>query len=189
MVTCIWHTTGVMKTAGKATLVLGYLKFMALAAVPLAAGAIAAPVAAPVPPEGRALLLIPLTLTKVQDIHFGSVVPSSLPGTVTIDAATGARTGSPEVTLLPSDVGQRGYFAGAGSPGQLVIMALTPPTVLTSPLGDTLNVQSMSLDGPNTRTIAADQTFYVGVGGVIEVGADQPEGVYTSTYDLTADYQ
>lgn len=150
----------------------------------------AAPVAAPTPPPGRALLLIPLTLTKVQDLHFGSVVPSSSPGTVTIDAATGARSSSPEVTLVPSDVGQRGYFAGAGSVGQQVIMALTPATVLTNGVtGDTLNVQSMSLDGPNTRTIAADQTFYVGVGGVIEVGADQPDGIYSSTYDLTADYQ
>jgi len=151
--------------------------------------ALAAPVSAVTPPPARALLLIPLTLTKVQDLQFGSVVPSSAAGTVTIDPATGARTGSPEVTLIPSDVGQRGYFAGAGSVGQQVIMALTPATVLTNTNGDTLNVLSMSLDGPNTRTIQADQTFYVGVGGVIQVGADQPEGVYTSTYDLTADYQ
>jgi hypothetical protein len=152
--------------------------------------ALAAPVSATTPPPARALLLIPLTLTKVQDLHFGSVVPSSLPGTVTIDPATGARSGSPEVTLVPSDVGQRGYFAGAGSVGQQVIMALTPATILTNSVtGDTLNVLSMSLDGPNTRTIQADQTFYVGVGGVIQVGADQPDGVYSATYDLTADYQ
>lgn len=156
----------------------------------LAAPALAAPVAAPTQPPARALLLIPLTLTKVQDLNFGAVVPSGAPGTVTIDPATGARTGSAEVTLVPSEVGQRGYFAGAGSVGQQVIMALTPATVLTNAVtGDTLNVLSMSLDGPNTRTIQADQTFYVGVGGVIEVGADQPDGVYSATYDLTADYQ
>jgi hypothetical protein len=153
--------------------------------------ALAAPVSATTPPPARALLLIPLTLTKVQDLHFGSVVPSSLPGTVTIDPATGARSGSPEVTLVPSDVGQRGQFAGAGSGGQQVIMALTPATVLTNSVtGDTLNVLSMSLDGPNTRTIdPVSLDFYVGVGGVIQVGADQPDGVYTATYDLTADYQ
>ena len=151
----------------------------------------AAPVGVATPPPARALLLIPLTLTKVQDLNFGSVVPSSQPGTVTIDAATGARSGSPEVTLVPSDIGQRGQFAGAGSGGQQVIMALTPATVLTNAVtGDTLNVLSMSLDGPNTRTIdPVSLDFYVGVGGVIQVGADQPDGVYTSTYDLTADYQ
>jgi len=163
---------------------------LALGAILIGASpAVAAPVSAPVPPQGRALLLIPLTLTKVQDLHFGTVVPSSLPGTVTIDATTGLRTGSPQVTLVGSDVGQRGQFAGAGSPGQQVIMALTPPAVLGNGFGDTITVQSMSLDGPNTRTIAADQTFYVGVGGVLQIGADQPEGLYTATYDLTADYQ
>lgn len=156
----------------------------------LAAPAAAAPVSAPTPPSGRALLLIPLTLTKVQDLHFGSVVPSTTTaGWVRIDAVTGARTASAGLTLMPSDIGQRGQFAGAGSAGQQVIMALTPPAVLTSPGGDTIDVLGMSLDGPATRTIAANQSFFVGVGGVIFVAANQPEGLYTATYDLTADYQ
>ena len=156
----------------------------------LAAPAVAAPVSAPTPPSGRALLLIPLTLTKVQDLHFGSIVPSTTTaGWVRIDAVTGARTASAGLTLMPTDVGQRGRFAGAGSAGQQVIMALTPPLVLSSPGGDTIDVMAMSLDGPTTRTIGANQSFFVGVGGVIFVAANQPEGLYTATYDLTADYQ
>ena len=152
--------------------------------------AFAVPVSATPDPPARALLLIPLTLTKIQDLHFGSIIPSSLPGTVTIDAATGNRTGSPEVALLPSDVGQKGYFAGAGSPNQQVIMALTPPTVLTDGAGNNITVLSLSLDGPNTRTVdPVDHTFYVGVGGVLQIDADQAEGLYSATYDLTADYQ
>lgn len=164
---------------------------MAMAAAALGATSVAAaPVSSSTPPPGRALLLIPLTLTKVQDLHFGSIVPSSLPGTVTIDATTGNRTGSPEVTLLPSDTGRRGYFAGAGSANQQVIMALTPAATLTDGAGNSITVVSMALDGPNTRTIdPIDMTFYVGVGGVLQIGADQPEGVYTATYNLTADYQ
>lgn len=162
----------------------------ALACVLAAAPAAAVPISATPEAPARALLLIPLTLTKVQDLHFGSIVPSGAPGTVTIDAATGNRTGSPEVTLLPSDVGQKGYFAGAGSPNQQVIMALTPATTLTDGLGNNISVLSMSLDGPVTRTInPVDNTFYVGVGGVLQIDADQPEGLYSATYDLTADYQ
>ena len=68
-------------------------------------------------------------------------------------------------------------------------MALTPPLVLSSPGGDTIDVMAMSLDGPTTRTIVANQSFFVGVGGIIFVAANQPEGLYTATYDLTADYQ
>ena len=162
----------------------------ALAALALAAPAVAAPVAAPVPPQGRALLLIPLTLTKVQDIHFGSVVPSmTTAGFVTINATTGARTASAGLTLLPTDIGQRGRFAGAGSAGQQVFMDLTPPTELSNPAGDTITVLAMTLDGPSVRTIAANQSFFVGVGGTIFIAADQPEGLYSATYSLTADYQ
>ncbi len=155
-----------------------------------AASAVAAPVAAPTPPPARALLLIPLTLTKVQDLHFGTIVPSTTTGGwVSINAVTGARTASAGLTLMPADVGQRGRFAGAGTPNQQVIMALTPPAQLTNPGGDTIDVLAMNLDGPTTRTIAADPTFFVGVGGVIFITANQPEGLYSATYDLTADYQ
>lgn len=167
-------------------------KFLtALAGLSLAASpALAAPVSAPTQPPGRALILVPLTLTKVQDIHFGSIIPStSTAGWVAINATTGARTGSAGLTLMPSDVGQRARFAGAGTPGQQVIMALTPPAQLTNLAGDTIDVLAMSLDGPTTRTIAADHSFFVGIGGVIFVAANQPEGLYTATYDLTADYQ
>ena len=172
-----------MRTFAKTGLALGALL---TAATPLAA----APVSAPTQPPARALLLIPLTLTKVQDIHFGDIVPSTTTGGwVAINAVTGARTGSAGLTLMPTDIGQRGRFAGAGTPGQQVIMALTPPTQLTNPAGDTLDVLALTLDGPTTRTIAADHTFYVGVGGTIFVAANQPEGLYSATYDLTADYQ
>ena len=70
-----------------------------------------------------------------------------------------------------------------------MILALTPPTELTNLAGDTLTVLAMNLDGPMTRTIAADHSFFVGVGGVIFVTANQPDGLYSATYDLTADDQ
>ena len=47
----------------------------------------------------------------------------------------------------------------------------------------------MTLDGPAVRTIAADQSFFIGVGGTIFIITNQPEGLYSATYDLTADYQ
>ena len=172
-----------MRGLAKAALALGALMAMATPAM-------AAPVAAPTPPPGRALILIPLTLTKVQDIHFGTIVPSTTTaGFVSINATTGARTGSAGLTLMPTDIGQRGRFAGAGTPNQQVIMTLTPPTDLANPAGDTIPVLAMNLDGPTTRTINASHSFFVGVGGVIFIAANQPEGLYSAVYDLTADYQ
>lgn len=163
---------------------------LALAGIALGAtSAAAAPVSSPTPPPGRALLLIPLTLTKIDDLSFGSVIPSAVSGTVIINAVTGARTIAGGVTAVPSDVGQRAYFGGAGSPNQLVIVTVTAPAVLTNVAGDTLAVLALTLDGPPLRSIhPVDRTFFFGVGGIILVGADQPEGVYTSDYDVTANY-
>lgn len=163
---------------------------LALAGISFGATSVAAaPVSSPTPPPGRALLLIPLTLTKIDDLSFGSVIPSPVSGTVVIDAVTGARTIAGGVTAVPSDVGQRAYFGGAGSPNQLVIVTITAPAVLTSVAGDTLPVVALTLDGPPLRTIhPVDRTFFFGVGGIIQIGADQPEGVYTSDYDVTANY-
>lgn len=170
---------------------IGSRSILALAIATLAATSVAAaPVASPTPPSGRALLLIPLTLTKVDDLSFGTIIPSTTTQvTVTIDPSTGVRNASIPSALYPGDVGQRGLFAGAGSPGQQVIIAMTPATSLTDGAGNSINVVAMFLDGPATRTIAADQTFFVGVGGAIQVAANQPDGLYSSTFILTADYQ
>lgn len=163
---------------------------LALAAAALGTtNVVAAPVASSTPPSGRALLLIPLKLTKIDDLSFGSIIPSPVSGTVMINAVTGARSTAGGVTAVPSDVGRRAYFGGAGSPNQLVIITVTPPLQLTSVAGDTLPVLALTLDGPPLRTIhPVDRTFFFGVGGIIMVGADQPEGVYTSDYDVTANY-
>jgi len=48
----------------------------------------------------------------------------------------------------------------------------------------------MGIDGATTRTIDPTAlTFFVGVGGTILVAANQPDGDYESTFDITADYQ
>lgn len=140
--------------------------------------------------DGRALILIPLTLTKIDDLDFGGVIPSPAAGTVTVNAGTGARTFAGGVTGVASDAGNRAYFGGAGSPGQQVLVALSPPVELTSAGGDTIPVLGLTLDGPATRTVdPVARSFFVGVGGTLDIAADQPEGVYTADFSVTAIYQ
>ncbi|HEY6047874.1 MAG TPA: DUF4402 domain-containing protein [Sphingomicrobium sp.] len=159
----------------------------------LAALTAAAPANAATPAQqsnGRALILVPLTLTKVNDLSFGSVVPSAISGVVTINATTGARTFAGGVSGVPSDAGNRAYFAGAGSPSQVVIVTINPPAQLLNGAGDTIVVLGLTLDGPPIRTIdPVAPTFYVGVGGNILIAANQAEGLYTNTFDVTANYQ
>jgi hypothetical protein len=165
-----------------------------LGATAIAAFALAATPAAAVTPAtqagGKALVLVPLTLTKIQDLDFGSVVPSAVSGVVTINASTGARTFAGGVTLVPGDPGFRAYFGGAGSPSQQVIMTMNPPAQLTDAGGDTIDVLALTMDGPAIRTIdPVTRAFFVGVGGIIQIAANQPDGVYSAQFDVTANYQ
>jgi hypothetical protein len=93
------------------------------------------------------------------------------------------------VTGVASDPGNRAYFATAGSPNQQVILTVTQPLALTSVAGDTVSVLALTLDGPNVRTIdPVTRNFFFGIGGIILIGADQPEGLYQATFDVTATY-
>jgi hypothetical protein len=62
-------------------------------------GASAAMAANSAPMTSKALLLKPLTLTKLDDLDFGTLVPSGSGDIVTINADTGART-SPTAGLV-----------------------------------------------------------------------------------------
>lgn len=140
--------------------------------------------------DGRALVLVPLTLTKIDDLDFGSLVPSAAPGTVTINATTGNRTVAGGVTGVASEAGNRAYFGGAGSPHQQVMVSISPPVSLVSAGGDTIPVLGLTLDGPPMRSIdPIARTFFVGVGGTLDVAANQAEGDYSAEFWMTANYQ
>jgi opacity protein-like surface antigen len=164
---------------------------LAAAAAAITTPAVAAPVAAPTPANGKALILIPLTLTKINDLSFGSVIPSSSSGVVTINATTGARTFAGGVTGVASAAGNRAYFGGAGTPNQQVIMTMNPPAQLTSTTNasDTIDVLALTMDGSAIRTIdPVSHAFFVGIGGTVQIAADPPEGLYQAPFDVTANY-
>lgn len=139
---------------------------------------------------GKALVLVPLTLTKIADLDFGTMIPSPVSGFVSINATTGARTFGGGVTGVASAAGHRAYFAGAGTPNEQVIVTIDPPTELTDTVGDSITVLALTLDGPAKKTIdPTTRAFYFGVGGILQIAADQPEGLYTATFDVSANYQ
>ncbi len=162
----------------------------------LAAAALApSPAVAATPAQqasNRALILVPLTLVKIEDLSFGTIAPStSSLGVVSINATTGARTVFGGVTGVPSDLGHRAEFAGAGTPGQQVIVSHTTPLELISTTNnaDRIQVLGLVLDGPPLRTIdPTTRAFFFGIGGTIMLNANQPEGLYQATFDVTANY-
>ena len=167
---------------------MGFGKYIIAGAV---AAAAAAPVgAAPVPATndatGKALILIPLTLTKVADLDFGTVIPSGTSGTVTIAADGSGQSVTGGVTPVASVSGARAVFAGAGSPNQQVSIFLAPPASLSDGAGHSMPI-SLGLE---TSSVIIDSTraFFVGVGGTVNVGANQFDGLYSGTFMVLAQY-
>lgn len=140
--------------------------------------------------EARGLVLQPLTLSRVDDLDFGTVISSAVAGDVTINEDSGFRTITGGVAAGPA-AGNRGLFAGAGTAGQQVDLDLAYPAVLTSG-ANTVTITSLTFDGAGgvstTRTIGGSGTFQIGVGGTFAIGANQPAGLYTGTFQVTAEY-
>lgn len=140
--------------------------------------------------EARGTILQSLTLTKVTDLDFGTIAADALvAGTVSIDADTGARSGT-NVSMLPG-VFSRAQFDGLGANAQIVELTLTQPAagVLVNPAGDQIPaVLTLDSNGA-TRTLPASGLFSVYVGGDFDIAANQPNGLYTAQFDLTAEYQ
>jgi hypothetical protein len=171
---------------------LAALAAAAAAASPAAAQS--APVVASDQAEARGVILQPLTLTRIQDLDFGTVIGSpSVAGTVTIDPDTGNRSTSGGVSGHPGYLGDRGLFGGAGTAAQTVELTLNAPTVLVHSASPTtfLAVDEIVLDNGNatTRTIDATSAFFVGVGGTFNIAAGQTPGLYSAQFELTAEYQ
>lgn len=156
----------------------------------LAAPAHAAPVGANPPAEAEALILIPLTLERLEDLDFGTVIPSTTSlGTVTIPANGNPRTAAGVgVTLVPGDPGLRAHFAGAGTPDQFVFIDVTNPGTLGNGLGDTVTVISLNLDRSALIKIDATRAYEFYLGGTIQIAPNQPEGIYSAEIDVTAQY-
>ena len=70
-----------------------------------------------------------------------------------------------------------------------MIVTVTQPLALTSVAAVNIPVLALTMDGANVRTIdPTTRNFFFGVGGIILVGANQPEGTYTATFNVTASY-
>lgn len=173
---------------GRTLLVNKFALLAAPAAVLFAAPAPAAPVSATPPAKAQALILTPLSLNRLDDLHFGTIIPSAVSGTVTVPADGSPATVAGGVTLVTSDPTMRARFAGAGSANQFVFINVTNPVTMDNGLGDTVTVLALTMDSPALIQIDATKAFIFHVGGILQVGANQPEGIYSAEFNVTAQY-
>ena len=139
--------------------------------------------------DSRALIVTPLRLVYDQPLSFGNLIPSAAAGTATIDPFTGVRTVTGGVTMAGGTVTRARFTGRTSPPSHLKIDIPNGSITLTGPGGATMTVSNFSLNGDKNDWVAADTTFEILVGGRLNVGANQPAGLYTGTFDVTVTYR
>ncbi len=140
-----------------------------------------------------------IAIAQTADLDFGIIIPTSLPGTVTVDAQTSGRTSSGGAIIAGGTV-SAAKFLGAATAGTVVTFSINPtPAITLNRVGGgatmTINQLRLSKDGgaqspfgPN-HTMGLTGAVFLGIGGRLNVGPNQTEGVYTASFTVTMDYQ
>ncbi len=163
------------------------LLILSLAAL-VAAPAMAAPIASPTPPAAQVALVRPLTLTKLANMDFGYLGVTAA-GTAVIDPMTNTMSVTGGVIRL-GGTPHAARFAGATSSSAVVIIRIPNGAVTLTRIGgtQTITLDTFRLDGQSKRTMAQAGVFEFTVGATLRPVANQMEGVYTGTFDVTIQY-
>lgn len=162
-----------------------------LASVIVAALSAASPAraAGPVVATVSASVVKPLTLSWVQDLDLGSIVPG--PGswsgaTVGISRAGAFSCSNPNVTC--SGAVQVAQYNVTGSNGQVV--TITAPNVTLVNQSDSTKTLILVVDSPGTVTLpnSGNKGVNFPLGGSITLSSTTTSGDYSGTFNVTVNY-
>ena len=140
------------------------------------------------PATASAITLTPLSILNIGDLDFGTNVSSPVAGTIVIDPNTDGRSTTGGV-VAAGGVPKAAKFYTYGTGNQSVQITNGPLPVLNRGGGGaTMNVSALSLNGPALRFLSVAGLIDLRVGGTLDVAADQLDGVYSGTFDLTVTY-
>lgn len=133
-----------------------------------------------------AVVLSPISITKISDLSFGDVYPDiAAIGTISIDSGSNRIAGG--AAALGPTSGTAAQFTVTGEANAAYVLSLPTTAVsLNSPTGDTMSVDSFINDG--TGALNGGGTEIVSVGATLHVGAKQVPGSYSGTFDVTVNY-
>lgn len=146
--------------------------------------------------DAQVAIVRPLSFIEVEHLDFGSIIPSNTVSRVTI-TPLGVRTATGGAVLVGNDH-QSARFAGQGTVLQRVRVRITPNNILLAGPGPAMTVDNWTIDpqgtllqlgaSPNYIILPLNGIFWFRVGGRLTIGANQPGGHYTGTFNATLDY-
>ncbi len=134
----------------------------------------------------NAEIVSPISITaKGSNLEFGRIIGNAAGGTVTVETS-GERTADNDDLLAPSTNVQASSFTIKAAEGYYYKIEI--PEINLKGDGDDMPVVfTSSLGNENVVGTGADQTLTVG--GALTVNANQAEGDYTGTVEVTVSYE
>lgn len=128
-------------------------------------------------------ILSPITVTETAQLSFGSISSSATAGTVVV-APGGTVTYGGGVTNFGGGAVPAAFnISGTGNSAYTVVTDTS--TLLTSG-ANSMTVDQFTNNASGSLTAGADS---FNIGATLNVGINQPDGVYTGTYNVTVNYQ
>jgi hypothetical protein len=162
-----------------------------LGAAMLALCAWAAPARASTPASqatGNALIIHPVSVTKISDMDYG-VVTVTTAGTAVLEPNADAFSATGGV-LGAGGSPHCAEFAGAAQSSSVVNIRVPNQSSTLTRIGgtETVIVSNFTLQGQSKRTLAKLESFTFRVGGTLNVAANQAQGTYVGTFAVTVQY-
>jgi hypothetical protein len=138
--------------------------------------------------DSQAVIIFPVTVTKLKDMDFGYMAVTAA-GTAVLEPNADAYSTTGGVTPV-GGAPQCAEFVGSSKDSAVVnIKVPNKPSTLTRVGGtETMTVSNFTLQGQSKRTLAKAASFTFRVGGTLNVAAGQAEGTYVGTFDVTVQY-
>ena len=148
------------------------------------------------PGNAEITVVRPLSFVIDDNLDFGSLIPGTVAGTVTM-APTGARTATNGIVLVGGG-NTPATFSGQGTFNQRVDISLGANSILITGPGAPMRVRTFVIGSTPTavlttaplrfRIAATNGIFTFPIGATLEVGANQPAGKYTGNWSITLNY-
>lgn len=136
----------------------------------------------------KATVVEVISIDKVDDLDFGTFASGITAGTVSMETS-GTRNSSGGVVLLASNAGKPAKFTAHGTANQHYFVTLpTDPVTLTLSGGAaTMTIASFVHSADGILDATGQETFKVG--GILNVAANQPAGLYEGTFDVIVTHE
>ena len=168
---------------------LSLLRLLALPMLLVPVAGRGAPVAATTKAQAAAALLFPLEIIKNRDLDFGNAAAATGAGTIVINPETDTISATGGVVLL-GGAPHAAQFTGAAKGNNVIIIRIPKQPITLTRIGgtQTMTVNNFTLQGLDKRAVAARVAFDFRVGATLNVSANQAEGTYVGTFDVSIQY-